>query len=167
LRKGLDLLFAAAPARLEIGLAHTWTEPATGYYAAVRAPAPPGGFSLGPGARLQNPDGSKVREPYLIVRLHAEGRRHNWAAIPDIHAAYQAVNDMVLRNNPVAASEALAAFRRIALFSPDLLPDDAVRLHHLVGEQVTLAFPASGTANLNSPPSPPDLADLPLYGVAD
>lgn len=38
-RKGLDLLFGAATgARLEVGLAHTWDPPVTGYYAVVRAP---------------------------------------------------------------------------------------------------------------------------------
>jgi hypothetical protein len=183
LRKGLDLLFgAAADARLEIGLAHTWTEPVPGYYAAVRAPAPRGGFTLGPDTRLHNPDGTAVTEPYLVLRLVSGQQRHNWAAIPDIQAAYQALSDMVRRSDLVGARDALAAFRRAAVFSPDLLAADAARLHDLVRNQVTLALPAVGTAGrvtrgLLGPGHDdtaygdaghddlglPGLADLPLY----
>ena len=165
LRKGIDGLFGTAEARLEIGLAHTWPEPVTGYYAAVRAPAPTGGFSLGTGARLQNPDGSHVSDPYLILQLSAEPYRHNWAAIPDIQAAYQTVKDAVLRSDLTGAQEAMATFRRIAMFSPDLLPDDATRLHDLIQKQVAQAFPATGTAGLRTPPTFPDLADIPLYST--
>ena len=155
LRRGIDRLFGTADARLEIGLAHTWTEPITGYYAAVRAPAPTGGFSLREGIRLQNPDGSQVSEPYLILRLHAEPHRHNWATIPDIQSAYKTVKDAVLRSDLTGAQEAMATFRRITMFSPDLLPADATRIHGLIEQQVAHAFPATGTADLRShPPSP-------------
>lgn len=44
IRKGLDQLFVAAnvsDARLEVGLAHTWHSPITGYYAVVHAPSHP------------------------------------------------------------------------------------------------------------------------------
>jgi hypothetical protein len=176
LRKGLDLLFgAAADTRLEIGLAHIWTEPVPGYYAAVRAPAPPGGFTLGPDARLRNPDGTPVKEPYLVLRLQAERQRHNWAAIPDIQAAYQALGDMVRRSDLAGAKEALAAFRRIAVFSPDLLDTDAGRLHDLVRDQVARALPALGTgaaisrgryqdpSDIQTRTVLPALADLPLF----
>jgi hypothetical protein len=176
LRQGLDLLFgAAADARLEIGLAHTWAEPTPGYYAAVRAPAPPGGFTLGPDTRLHNPDGTAVTEPYLVLRLVSGQQRHNWAAIPDIQAAYQALSDMVRRSDLVGAREALAAFRRAAVFSPDLLATDGARLHDLVRDQVTLALPAVGTVggehddagHDNAGHSDDGYGDLGLPGLAD
>ncbi len=163
-RKGLDLLFgAAADARLEIGLAHTWTEPVTGHYAVVRAQAPARGFTLGPSNRLLNPDGTEVKEPYLVLRLDAHPERHNWAAIPDLQHSYQAIAHTVRLNDLSAAKEALAAFRRAAVFSPDLLATDGKRLYESVRKQVTLALPATGTSQGGPEHHLPELADIKLY----
>lgn len=164
-RKGLDLLFgAAADARLEIGLAHTWTEPVTGYYAVVRTPLQARGFTLGPGAQLLNPDRTPVQEPYLVLRLDARPERHNWASIPDLQLAYQAIAHAVRSNNLSAAKEALAGFHRVALFSPDLLTVDAEHVYELVREQVALALPTTGTSSGGPERRLPDLADIKLYG---
>lgn len=163
-RKGLDLLFGAtAEAKLEIGLVHAWQPPATGYYAVVATPEPPDGFRLQQGRSLLNPDGSDVRAAYLILRLDAQPHRYNWASIPDIHASYEAVAAAARRSDLTAAKEALASFRRITLFSPDLLAADAERLHSLVDNQVKRAFPNTTTSS--RPPSItfPALADIPLY----
>lgn len=163
-RKGLDqLLGAATGAHLETGLAHTWQAPAVGSYAVVRAPEPVGGFRVGAGNRLMNPDGSEVRAPYIFLRLDAQRERHNWADIPDVSAAYQIVADAVRRGDLADAKEALAAFRRIAVFSPDLLASDGQRLHDKVAEQVRQAFPATGTSGGLPHPGFPDLADIQLY----
>jgi len=165
-RKGLDALFGAATeARLEIGLAHTWQPPAVGSYAVVRAPEPAGGFRVGAGSRLMNPDGSAVRAPYLLLRLDAPRERHNWADIPDVAAAYQVVAGAARRSDFVAAKDALAAFRPIAVFSPDLLAADGERLYDKVAGQVRLAFPATGTRGAQTQPPFPDLADIGLYDV--
>ncbi len=164
-RKGLDLLFGAATdARLEVGLAHTWTEPVTGYYAVVRTPVQEPGFTLGTGAQLLNPDGTPVQEPYLVLRLDARPERHNWASIPDLQLAYQAIAHTVQSNNLSAAKEALAGFHRAALFSPDLLSVDAQRVYELVRDQVALALPTIGTSGAGAEHRLPDLADLKLYG---
>lgn len=164
-RKGLDLLFGAATdARLEVGLAHTWEPPVTGYHAAVRVAEPPGGFRVSGAGRLLNPDGSEVRAAYLVLRVDAQQRRHNWSKIPDVLAAYQVIADAVRRGDLVAAREALAAFRRIAVSSPDLLAADGERLHDLVDSEVKRAFPPAPTAGLTPPSGFPDLADIPLYG---
>jgi hypothetical protein len=164
-RKGLDqVLGAATGVQLETGLAHTWQTPATGSYSVVRAPEPVGGFSVGAGNRLTNPDGSEVRAPYLLLRLEAQRERHNWADIPDVSAAYQIVADAARRGDLAAAKEALAAFRRIAVFSPDLLASDGQRLHDKVAEQVKQAFPATGTSGAPlQQPAFPDLAHIQLY----
>ena len=163
-RKGLDLLFGAtAEAKLEIGLAHAWQPPVTGSYAVVAAPEPSEGFRLQQGRSLLNPDGSDVRAAYLILRLDAQPHRHNWASIPDIQASYEVVAAAARRSDLTAAKEALASFRRITLFSPDLLAADAERLHNLVDDQVKRAFPSITTSS--RPPSVtfPVLADIPLY----
>jgi len=161
-RKGLDLLFGAATgARLEVGLAHAWTAPATGYYAVVRAPEPPGGFRIRAGRLLTA--GGEVRDPHLVLRLDAQRERHSWAEIPDIRAAYQVIADAAARGDLVAAREALASFRRVAVFSPDLLAADGLRLHAKVEEQVRLAFPATGTSGDASPRGLLDLAGIQLY----
>ena len=117
--KGLDLLFGAATgARLEVGLDHTWPVPVTGCYAVVRAPEPPGGFCVGPGGRLVDQDGAEVRVPHLVLRLDAQRERHNWAEIPEIRAAYETIAEASRRGDLIAAREALASFRRVAVFSP-------------------------------------------------
>lgn len=163
-RKGLDLLLGAATeARLETGLAHTWQTPAPGNYAVVRSPAPDGGFRVGAGNRLTNPDGSEVRAPYLLLRLDSQRERHNWTDIPDIASAYQEIADAARRGDLMAAKEALASFRRIAVFSPDLLVSDGQRLHDKVAEQVRQAFPATGTSGISPQHGFPDLADIRLY----
>lgn len=162
-RKGLDLLFGAATdAHLEVGLAHIWQIPATGYYAVVRAPEPLEGFRVAAGGHLQNSDGSEVPAPHLVLRIDAQRERYNWAEIPDVRAAYQLVADAARRGDLVAAREALASFRRVAVFSPDLLAADGERLHGKVADEVERAFPATGTSGGGSP-SFPDLAEIQLY----
>jgi hypothetical protein len=164
LRTGLDLLLGAtSDARLETGLAHTWQTPAVGNYAVVRASEPAGGFRVGAGNRLTNPDGSEVRAPYLLLRLDAHRERHNWAGLPDVAAAYQVIADAARRGDLSGARDALAAFRRVAVFSPDLLASDGQRLHAKVAEQVRQAFPATGTSGALPQVDFPDLADIELY----
>jgi hypothetical protein len=173
LRKGLDqLLGAAAGAKLEVGLMHAWDPPVTGHYAVVRAPAPPGGFSAGPGGKLRNPDGTEVSAPYLVLRLEARPERYNWRAIPDVAAAYGTVKTAVQSGDFKAVSWSLEAFRRTALFSPDLLAEDGKRLCREVERQAGLALPATATGALARPagageagqaPAFPDLAGIDLY----
>jgi hypothetical protein len=164
-RKGLDLLFGAATdARLEVGLTHTWDPPVEGYYAVVRAPEPPDGFRVDATGRLLNHDGAEVRAPYMVLRLHAQRQRDNWNKIPDVLAAYQVIADAARRGDLVAAREALAAFRRIAVFSPDLLARDGERLHALVENEVKRAFPGTATGGRMGRGGLPALSDLELYG---
>ncbi len=163
-RKGLDLLLGAnIGAYLETGLAHTWQTPAPGHYAVVRGPRPDSGFRVGLGNRLENPDGSEVRAPYMLLKLEAQRERHNWANIPDVSAAYQIIADTARRGDLVASKDALAAFRRVAVFSPDLLASDGQRLTDKVSELVRQAFPATGTSGGLSRPSLPSFADIRLY----
>jgi hypothetical protein len=162
-RKGLDLLFGAATdARLTVGLDHTWQAPATGYYAVVRAAEPQGGFRVVAGGQLISADGTEVHAPYLVLRIDAQRERHNWADIPQIRAAYETVADASRRGDLVDAREALATFRRVAVFCPDLLATDGERLHQKVTAQVQLAFPSTGTSG-GSPRELPDLAQIGLY----
>jgi hypothetical protein len=163
-RKGLDLLFGAATdARLEIGLAHTWNQPQTGYYAAVSAPEPAGGFRINAQSHLLNPDGSEIQTAYFVLRLDAHQERRNWEKIPDVFAAYQVIEDAARRGDLVAARDALAAFRRTAVFSPDLLAADGQRLFDLVEGMVKQAFPGTGTSGGAYADGLPPLADVPLF----
>jgi hypothetical protein len=163
-RKGLDLLLGTTTdARLEVGLAHSWDQPETGYYAVVTAPETPGGFRIGARGRLLNPDGSEVHAAYLVLRLDAHQDRHNWEKIPDVFAAYQVIEDAARRGDLVAARDALAAFRRTAVFSPDLLASDGQRLYNLVEVMLKQAFPGTGTAGVTYASGLPPLADIPLF----
>jgi hypothetical protein len=173
-RKGLDLLFGAATeARLEIGLAHTWAAPVTGYHAVVHAPAPPGGFRVAADGRLVNPDGTEVRAPYLVLRLDAEAQRRNWRAIPDVADAYGRLRTVVIDGDLPATRTALELFKRVAIFSPDLLEADCRQLYATVQREVAAALPATATGAL-VPATPggawpgrsfPALADIDLYAT--
>jgi hypothetical protein len=173
-RKGLDHLFGAATgAVLEVGLVHTWDPPVTGHYAVVRGPQPSGGFRLGQGGKLLNPDGAEVRDPYLVLRLDARPQRHNWRDIPDVAAAYATVKAAALSGDFKAVTWALETFRRVAVFSPDLIAEDGKRLYATVKKQTEDALPATATGALvpvtgirdGSAAAFPDLADIDIYGT--
>jgi hypothetical protein len=166
LRRGLDLLFGGTEnAKLEIGIAHTWEVPQAGYYCVVRLPSGKQKFILDSNAHLLDRDGSQVKAPYLVFSIHASQQRDDWASIPDVARAYYIVKNEAERGDLIAAQEALATFRRVAVFSPDLLATDGVRLYELVRKEVGLAFPAVGTSQ-GPGPIMPELKELPLYNLA-
>jgi len=166
-KKAMDLLFGTSGKPvLEIGLATTMAAPVPGNYCVVRAPrdslrdVP---LRLADDYRLVRPDGVALRDPYLVFTIGAGERRHDWAAIPGLTARYADIDDAVADDDQPRAMQALALFRRAALFSPDLLRADGNRIHDLVREQVLDAFPGTGTAATAARRLPP-LGDLPLYG---
>jgi hypothetical protein len=163
-RKGLDqLLGAATGAHLETGLAHTWQEPAVGSYAVVRAPEPVGGFRVGAGNRLMNPDGSEVRAPYIFLRLDAQRERHNWADIPDVSA--EGTSRMRKRPSPPSGVSQYS----VRTCSPPMANGFTTRSRSRSGRHspqpapvAAYHIPASRTLQTSSSTKDPDLPSTPL-----
>jgi hypothetical protein len=165
-KQGLNLLLGSSDSTvLEIGLAQTWPKPETGYFCVVRVPneqVEDPNFGLSEDFRLLSADGSPVREPYIVFSIHAEKQRDDWATIPEILEAYEEVRAMAKRGDQVGATEALTVFKRVAIFSPELLAEDGVRLFNVVKKETALAFPATGTAAVGKR-TMAELSSLPLY----
>jgi hypothetical protein len=166
-KNGLDLLFGAGDdPTLEVGFSGTLNRPAAGHYCVVRAPRDhPGlaGLRVAPDNRLLNGDGAAVTEPYLVFQLRASATRADWASVPDIRARYDELSTAARIGDVGEAQRVLESFRRAAVFSPDLLAADGVRLWNLVRAELALAFPATPTAAADGRPGLPELDTLPLY----
>lgn len=172
-RRGLDQLFGAdTAATIEVAVLRALDPPVTGYYAAVRGmPEPSAGFRVGPTGRLLNPDDAEVRLPYLVLRLDARTRRDTWRDIPEVRAAYYELNTAVRHGDVPAAKSALERFRRMAVSSSGLLPQDADRLHAKMQGFTNKNLPQIGTGALvlatgigDAPAADfPHLADIDLY----
>jgi hypothetical protein len=175
--KAFDHVFGAdTGARLEVGLLRTCDPPVTGYYAAVRGTTePPGGFRVGPGGKLLHPDGTEVRDSYLVLRLEGRTQRDSWRDIPEVSAAHQTLKIAVDSGDLQAAKWALERFGRIAKVSPGLLPSDAKRLYKEMEELAKERLPATATGALVPATGAgardggrrafPDLADIDIYST--
>lgn len=172
-RRGLDQLFGAETgATIELGVLRSLDPPVTGYCAAVRGVSEPsGGFRVGAAGRLLDHDGAEVHAPYLVLRLDARTQCDTWRDIPEVRAAYHDLNTAVRHGEIPSAKSALERFRRMAVSSTGLLPQDAVRLHAKMVEFANRNLFETGTGALTSAngingkgvPSLPDLTDINLY----
>jgi hypothetical protein len=158
------LLGSLDATQLAVGVATTFGPPKTGYFCTVGAsredPAMEN-VSLAQDGRLVRFDGREVTEPYLVFHVSSSRGRDNWASIPDLQNAYEAIRAAAARGDLPEAENALQMFRRTATFCPDLLSEDGLRLHSLVSDEVERAFPPTRTSAGAHEMS--NLQDLPLF----
>jgi len=165
-KDGLNLITGKkASLELEIGLSHLFDDPRPANYAVIRI-----GRSLVTDAPeytskggLRWLDGSTVSEPYFLFAIEASSQRDDWANIPNLRGTYDQLRVFAERGDLVAARDTLETFRRLAVFSPDLLVHDGERLFALVEEQILAAFPATGTSLNHHGYRIPPFEELPLY----
>jgi hypothetical protein len=100
-------------------------------------------------------------EPYLIFVIDSSQERGDWGEIPELKTAYAAIKDAVVGNEQTKARSAFEAFRRLAVFSPDLIQADATRLVSKVNDLLNSVFKEAGTAGETM--HFPDLHDVGLY----
>lgn len=149
-KDGMNVLLGGSGGpQLEIGVAHTFDHPKPGTYAVIRvakahADAMP---ALDVNRGLCWKDGSPVTEPYIVFSIDAETRRDDWPGIPLLGDLYEQLRGMAERGDLTGSREVLAAFRRAAVFSADLLTADGERLYELVRKQIELAFPSTATGS--------------------
>lgn len=74
---------------------------------------------------LRDADGP-VKGSYAIVRLQREATRPDWMTLPDLTQAWQRIREAKINGGDVA--KAIELFALTATTSPDLTPDDAMKL---------------------------------------
>jgi hypothetical protein len=80
--------------------------------------------------------------PYFVFSIEADTRRADWASIPELRGAHEAIRTL-LRNPKTTenkAEEAFAVFKRLAENSPDLIDADAEALVAAKNEKLERAF---------------------------
>ncbi|WDQ00096.1 hypothetical protein PVK74_30455 [Micromonospora chalcea] len=162
-KEGLNTILAGRSGpELEIGLAHTFDQPVTGTYAVIRTERSPSREmpAYQPGHGLRWSDGNTVAEPYIVFSIDADQRREDWPDIPNLADAYDQLRIVAERGDLVGATELLAAFRRMAVFSSGLLARDGERLYDLIRSEIARAFPTTATGTRTGRPGLPPLAEL-------
>ena len=111
-----------------------------------------------------------LNKGYCIFSIRSTTQKPDFGEIPELKERFAELRAAVKKDDKKAASEALASFRRAALFSPDLIKSDAKKLIAMMQEKFDEAFaaePAMGMApavKLGTKSKWPErLADLPLY----
>jgi hypothetical protein len=169
--QGMKLLTHSQGAvSLEIGFSTTMPVPSLGYCVAIRAPkdaiqvdqlkVDPSDFRLIDATRAIS------RYPYIVVEVQAGTQRSDWFKIPELSAAYKAVQAEYRAGRQQGVEEALATFRRVALTCNDLHEADARQLVDKVGQTYArtgapaAAVRGTGGGRANKMP---DLSEIALY----
>jgi len=152
LRKGFDLLFGNTDqAQLEIGLEKSWTDVSTGTWLLMRAPAGAADtrdLTIAPETgHLQKNSQPFRKYPYVVLQIEATNRRDKWQT-PELLAAWKAVGDAAKAGDLDKANKEADRLLTIALWSPDLVTDDARRLHNKVRQKLGLP-PAPNSGRLS------------------
>lgn len=107
-------------------------------------------------------DGVPLDLGYCVFSIRTTKQKVDFGEIPELKDAFGAVRLAIRNNKRTDAEEALAAFRRAAVTSPDLIRADADKLIRLASDMVRDAFGATGIASAGGREIG-DLGQLPLY----
>jgi len=122
-----------------------------------------GKITIDPADRKLLQNGQPLQEAYCVFSVQATARKADYGEIPEIKAAYETFRQAVIKGVQKEAEEALTVFRRIALFSPDLIPSDGAKLADDAAALMRQAFPGGGISRAaRDALLPATLAQLPL-----
>ena len=143
IRRGVEMLFAEeGNAVLEIGLARTETNLATGHWIVARVPKSqldskmlrldPEDFSL------RDSQGASLTEfPYLVLGIEAFDSRDDYASIPDIREGWEAIRSAVAEAKlDEEVLQRFESFRRRIHLSHELVPADRRRVVEIFARQL-------------------------------
>lgn len=141
IKDGINLLAGAEKdSILEVGYSRDAWAPETGFAAVIRVPRgtiDTKSLRIGTDGRLEDKTGVAVRDfPYMVWSVDVKDKRPDWFQIPELKAAYDALNADVKRGELDAVNTAFAVLRRSVLTSPDLLFKDAELIVKVVDQQV-------------------------------
>lgn len=115
--------------------------------------------------------GQPLNKGYCIFSIRGTTKKADYGEIPDLKTKFAEFHATLMKDDRKAASEALTAFRKAALFSPDLIKPDARQIAAMAQEMFDEAF-AAEPAGMGMAPAvklgtgkklPETLAELPLY----
>jgi hypothetical protein len=166
LRFGVEALTrATGSVKLEIGLDQTFEPLSSGDFVLVAESVGKlqgKSMTLDPSDRKLLVDGQHYTDkPYLGFSVIGSAQRSNWGEIPELKATYATIREGVMTPDQNKARGGFDAFRRAALFSPDLTRSDAKQLVEKVQALLNTAFEAAGTSRALT--SFPELHQVGLY----
>ena len=111
-------------------------------------------------------NGKPLEAAYCVFSIRASRTNPGWGEIPALKAAYADFARAITSGRHREAEEALAAFNRQVIVSPDLIPADRERLKEKARADLKDAFPGGGQSaptGLRERFASRTLADLNLY----
>jgi hypothetical protein len=89
-------------------------------------------------------NGAPLQAAYCVFSIRASDRNPDWGKIPELQAAYADFIRAIGSGRHKEAEEALAAFNRQVIVTPDLIPADKERLKTKARADFVEAFPGGG-----------------------
>lgn len=165
LSAGIDLLTGTSgAATLEIQVVTNLKPLNSGVFVVLRAPSDELTLEevrVQPDYTLAYSDGSAITKyPYMVITIESGPKRDDWKGIPEIKKAFDLVVTAVNNDKPDEYVQALAAFRRTALLSNDLLSDHALALVNQVQTKMDMIIGATKTVRSEEKSPVPSLDDF-------
>lgn len=144
IRSGAETLFAEAQrSQLEIGVSRTDPTLAAGHLIVARVPKGqlPRGLNIDPNdGGLIDAQGRPLQGiPYMVIGIEVLDRRDDYAAIPDVRAAWEAVTRAAADGNEAEVQQRFVQLRRVVGLSPDLVGADRRRVVEIFGRELSEA----------------------------
>jgi hypothetical protein len=103
-------------------------------------------LAIDPNDRKLLQNGKPLDAAYCVFSIRSSDRNPNWGAIPALQEAYAEFTKAILSGKHKEAEEALAAFNRQVIVSPDLITSDKDKLKGKAKADLHDAFPGGGQA---------------------
>jgi hypothetical protein len=166
LKRGMELLTDTADdSALEVGLDQVFNSPKTGVFcvvAAEREKYPDGSLACKADFSVVDSNQNEVEEAYFTFTFNVDAVRADWHQIPELEQHYAKVREAVIGGKVDLAKELMATFKRVALWSPDLLEEHA---HKIIAEvEAKLKQALLGGTTGFMPKRFPELKDLKPFG---
>jgi hypothetical protein len=88
--------------------------------------------------------GEPLKAAYCVISIRTTDRNADWGRIPALQASFAQFNQALIAGKRADAEEALAAFNRQVIVTPDLIDIDKARLKTKAKENLHEAFPGGG-----------------------
>jgi hypothetical protein len=123
-------------------------------------------LTIDPNDRKLLLNGAPLQAAYCVFSIRATDRNPDWGRIPELQQAYADFIRAIGSGRHREAEEALAAFNRQVVITPDLITSDKERLKSKAKADLLEAFPGGGQSAdaLRGKFEGRQLSDLNLYG---
>lgn len=151
--EGLDMIAGqTADTEIELAIDTDLQLASSGLYALIARPKgtiDSTGITIDPTDRKLMQNGKPLDAAYCVFSIRSSDRNPDWGTLPELKQAFDEFNRAILSGKHQEAEEALAAFNRQVIVSPDLISIDKDRLKAKASAYLREAFP--GGAQSASP----------------